>query len=168
MNRRHFLRLSLGSGMVASAAMLAGCGFQLRGTQRQTHIPPLTLEGETRSLVARAVSVELNTLGNGVSEDADWRLTLSTPELTERRLGSEGRGSREHEFTLSVQVSVQQRNNNAYALNVPRLSVSARQRLNDDDLLDRESVIEELRIMLSKRLAQRVIQRITVLEAFDS
>ena len=166
MKRRHFLRLTLMTGMAASAAVLGGCGFQLRGTQRQRHIPPMALEGDTRSLVARNLSVELNNLGNGLDEEAPWRLTLSSPTLEQRRLGGEESGSQEHEFTLEIQVSVQEQSSGGYALNSQTLSVISRQRLNDD-LLNRESLIEETRLTLSRRLAQRVVERISALEAFE-
>ena len=166
MTRRHFLRLSLITGMAASAAMLGGCGFQLRGTQRQRNIPPIALEGDTRSLVARNLTVELNNLGNGIDEDAPWRMTLSSPTLEQRRLGGKDSGSQEHEFTLEINVSVQARSSNGYAMNNQTLSVISRQRLNDDDLLNRESLIEETRLTLSRRLAQRVVERISALEAF--
>ncbi|NOG32195.1 hypothetical protein HLB35_11285 [Halomonas sp. TBZ9] len=167
MKRRHFLRLTLMTGMAASAAVLGGCGFQLRGTQRQRHIPPIALDGDTRSLVARNLTVELNNLGNGIDEEAPWRLTLSSPTLEQRRLGGEDSGSQEHEFTLEIQVSVQERSSGGYALNNQTLSVISRQRLNDDDLLNRESLIEETRLTLSRRLAQRVVERISALEAFE-
>ena len=167
MKRRHFLRLTLIAGMAASAAMLSGCGFQLRGTQRQRNIPPIALEGDTRSLVARNLMVELNNLGNGVDDKAPWRMTLSSPTLEQRRLGGEDSGSQEHEFTLKIRVSVQERSSGGYALNNQMLNVTSRQRLNDDDLLNRESLIEETRLTLSRRLAQRIVERIIALEAFE-
>ncbi|XKF16552.1 hypothetical protein LL947_05290 [Halomonas sp. BLK-85] len=167
MTRRHFLRLTLMAGITASAVMLGGCGFQLRGIQRQGKIPPMALDGDTRSLVARNLTVELNNLGNGMDEEAPWRLTLSSPTLEQRRLGGEDSGSQEHEFTLKVDVSVQERSSDGYALNNQTLTVISRQRLNDDDLLNRESLIEETRLTLSRRLAQRVVERISALEAFE-
>lgn len=164
MKRRHFLRLTL---MAASAAMLSGCGFQLRGTQRQRNIPPLALAGDTRSRVASNLMAELNTQGNGVDNNARWRLTLSSPALDQRRLGGEDSSSQEYEFALEMHISVQDSITGGYALNNQPLRVISRQRLNDDDLLNRESLIEETRLTLSTRLSQRIIERISSIEAFQ-
>ncbi|NYS62590.1 hypothetical protein [Vreelandella salicampi] len=166
MNRRTFLAKSaLTVSIAASVAMLGGCGFRLRGSDSLFKLPAFILEGDTRSAVAQSLQTQLDATGAGVREEnAPWRLTLDTPELSERRLGAAGRGSREHEFTLSTHVSLQQRSNNAYVLNNERVSTSTRQRINDDDLLNRDVLMSEVRRDLSQQLAQRIIERLATLE----
>lgn len=165
MNRRAFLAKSaLTVSIAASVAILGGCGFRLRGSDSLPKLPVFTLEGDTRNDVAQSLQTQLEAIGAGVRENAPWRLTLDTPELSERRLGAAGRGSREHEFTLSTHVSLQQRSNNAYVLNSERVSTSARQRINDDDLLNRDVLMSEVRRELSRQLAQRIIERLATLE----
>lgn len=165
MNRRAFLAKSaLTVSIAASVAMLGGCGFRLRGSESLPKLPAFTLEGDTRSDVAQSLQTQLEGIGAGVREDAPWRLTLDTPELFERRLGAAGRGGREHEFTLSTRVSLQQRSNNAYVLNSEQVSTSTRQRISDDDLLNRDVLMGEVRRELSQQLAQRIIERLATLE----
>jgi LPS-assembly lipoprotein len=165
MNRRAFLAKSaLTASIAASMAVLGGCGFRLRGSQNLPKLPAFTLEGDTLSDVAQSLQNALEATGTGVREDAAWRLTLSSPTLFERRLGADGRGSREHEFTLSTHVSLQQRSNNAYVLNSEPVSTSTRQRINDDDLLNRDVLISEVRRELSQQLAQQIIERLATLE----
>lgn len=165
LTRRRFLKHSITASIATSVVVLGGCGFRLRGSKSQPQLPDLALEGDTRSDVAQSLQAQLKAAGTGMREDAPWRLTLSTPELFERRLGAEGRGSREHQFTLSTQVSLQQRSNSAYVLNSERMSVSTDQRVNDDDLLNRDVLIDEVRQALSRQLAQRIIERLATLEA---
>ncbi|MCL7930020.1 hypothetical protein [Halomonas llamarensis] len=165
MNRRAFLAKSaLTVSIAASMAVLSGCGFRLRGSSSQPKLPVFTLEGDTRSDVAQSLQTQLAGIGAGVRENAPWRLTLDTPALFERRLGAAGRGSREHEFTLSTHVSLQQRSNNAYVLNSEQVNTSIRQRINDDDLLNRDVLMSEVRGELSLQLAQRIIERLATLE----
>ncbi|MYL24264.1 hypothetical protein [Vreelandella massiliensis] len=165
LTRRRFIKHGVTAGIAASVVVLGGCGFRLRGSKSQPQLPDLALEGDTRSDVAQSLQAQLKATGTGMREDAPWRLTLGTPELVERRLGAEGRGSREHQFTLNAQVSLQQRSNNAYVLNNEQLSVSTDQRVNDDDLLNRDVLIDEVRQELSRQLAQRIIERLATLEA---
>ncbi|MDR5899633.1 hypothetical protein QC823_11625 [Halomonas vilamensis] len=165
MNRRAFLAKSaFTASIAASMAVLGGCGFRLRGSDSLPDLPTVTLEGDTRSDVALSLQTQLEATGAGVRKDAPWRVTLGSPELSERRLGAEGRGSREHEFTLSIPISLQQRSNNAYALNHEQVSISTRQRVNDDDLLNRDILVSEVRRELSQQLAQRIIERLATLE----
>ncbi|MGO2243592.1 MAG: LPS-assembly lipoprotein LptE, partial [Halomonas sp.] len=132
MNRRTFLTTSI----AASAAMLlGGCGFRLRGPGSMPTLPTLALEGDNNSAVAQQLKTRLRQLGTQVESGAPWRVTLGTPRLVERRLGGDGRASREHELTLSISLSVQERASNAYHMNNATLSSSNRIRVNDDDLL---------------------------------
>lgn len=150
---------------LASAALLAGCGFKLRGVGSLPALPPLSLEGDTTSALARALEAQLSRQGTQVADDAPWRVTLGTPTVENRAIGSEGRASREHELTMSVTVSVQQRANDAYALNNEAIATSTRIRVNNDDLLNRQSLLEEATQALARRLAERIIERLGRLEA---
>ncbi|MCP1327968.1 hypothetical protein BIS11_14615, partial [Halomonas sp. 707D4] len=67
--------------------------------------------------------------------------------------------------TMSVTVSVQQRANDAYALNNETIATSTRIRVNNDDLLNRQSLLEEATQALARRLAERIIERLGRLEA---
>ncbi|WP_394424489.1 LPS assembly lipoprotein LptE [Vreelandella stevensii] len=162
MNRRHFL--TLGSAACA-VALLGGCGFRLRGTDSMPNLPPLALEGDANSTLAQQLRTRLQQLGTEVENGAPWRVTLGTPSLQERRIGTDGRASREHELTLSTSLSVQQRETNAYALNNATLSTSTRIRVSDDDLLNRESLFQEAEQTLTRQLAQRIVERLANLEA---
>ncbi|WP_445010046.1 LPS-assembly lipoprotein LptE [Vreelandella stevensii] len=162
MNRRHFL--TLGSAACA-VALLGGCGFRLRGTDSMPNLPPLALEGDANSALAQQLRTRLQQLGTEVANGAPWRVTLGTPSLQERRIGTDGRASREHELTLSTSLSVQQRETNAYALNNATLSTSTRIRVSDDDLLNRESLFQEAEQTLTRQLAQRIVERLANLEA---
>lgn len=161
MNRRTFLTASI----AASAAMLlSGCGFRLRGTESLPTLPTLALEGDNNSAVAQQVASRLQQLGTQVAPDAPWRVTLGTPILTERRLGGDGRASREHELTLSTSLSVQERASNAYHINNETLSTNTRIRVSDDDLLNRETLMMEAEQTLSRQLSQQIIERLTYVE----
>lgn len=164
MNRRTFLTASIA---VASAVLLSACGFQLRGSKPLPTLPALTLEGDTNSAVALQVASRLQQLGTEITEDAPWRVTLGTPVLTERRLGGDGRASREHELTLSARFSVQERANNAYHINNEALSTSTRIRVSDDDLLNRETLMSEAEQTLTQQLSQQIIERLAYVEGMQ-
>lgn len=160
MNRRTFIAAS----MAASAAvLLSACGFRLRGTGSMPNLPPLTLEGDTQSDMARELATRLERQGSTGAGNAEWRVTLGSPRLDERRLGGEGRGSRDHDLTLSTTISVQRLDDNAYLLNGETLSVNTRIRVNDDDLLNRETVFSEAEQTLNRELAERIIERLSAL-----
>ena len=139
MNRRRFLTLSIAA---SAAVLLSGCGFRLRGSESMPRLPALSLEGDDNSALAQQLRTRLQQLGTEVESGAPWRVTLGTPSLQERRIGTDGRASREHELTLSTSLSVQQRETNAYALNNATLSTSTRIRVSDDDLLNRETLFQ--------------------------
>ncbi|MCH4813510.1 hypothetical protein [Vreelandella neptunia] len=164
MNRRKFLTLSIAA---SAALLLSGCGFRLRGSESLPTLPPLALEGDTNSAVAQQVATRLQQLGTQVTAEAPWRVTLGTPTLIERRLGGDGRGSREHELTLSTSLSVQERASNAYHINNATLSTSTRIRVSDDDLLNRETLMMEAEQSLSRQLAQRIIERLSYIEGMQ-
>lgn len=168
MNRRTFLTNTLTASIAASAAvLLGGCGFRLRGSESLPTLPPLALEGDTNSAVAQQVASRLQQLGTQVVDGAPWRITLGTPSLTEHRLGSEGRASREHELTLSTTLSVQERASNAYHINNATLSTSTRIRISNDDLLNRETLMQEAEEALSLQLSQRIIERLANVEGMQ-
>jgi len=164
MNRRTFLTASIA---VSAAVLLSGCGFRLRGTQSLPTLPTLALEGDTSSAVAQQVASRLQQLGTQVTADAPWRVTLGTPVLTERRLGGDGRASREHELTLSTSLSVQERASNAYHINNETLSADTRIRVSDDDLLNRETLMMEAEQTLARQLSQQIIERLTYVEGMQ-
>lgn len=164
MNRRTFLTASIAA---SAAVLLSGCGFRLRGTESLPTLPTLSLEGNTNSAVAQQVASRLQQLGTQVTADAPWRVTLGTPALIERRLGSDGRASREHELTLSTTLSVQERASNAYHTNNETLSTDTRIRVSDDDLLNRETLMMEAEQTLARQLSQRIIERLTYVEGMQ-
>ncbi|BBI74725.2 hypothetical protein HAALTHF_40880n [Vreelandella aquamarina] len=129
------------------------------------HATPASLEGDDNSALAQQLRTRLQQLGTEVESGAPWRVTLGTPSLQERRIGTDGRASREHELTLSTSLSVQQRETNAYALNNATLSTSTRIRVSDDDLLNRETLFQEAEQTLTRQLAQRIVERLANLEA---
>lgn len=164
MNRRTFLTASIAA---SSAMLLSACGFQLRGSRPLPSMPALTLEGDTNSAVALQVASRLQQLGTEVTTGAPWRVTLGTPVLTERRLGGDGRASREHELTLSIRFSVQERANNAYHINNEALSTSTRIRVSEDDLLNRETLMREAEQTLTQQLSQQIIDRLAYVEGMQ-
>lgn len=164
LTRRRFLSLSIAA---SAAVLLAGCGFHLRGTESMPSLPTLALEGDNNSPLAQQLRNRLQQLGTQVSPDAPWRITLGTPTLQERRIGGDGRASREHALTLSTSLSVQERQTNAYALNNATLESSTRIRVSDDDLLNRETLFQEAEQTLTRQLAQRIIERLANLEALQ-
>ncbi len=164
MNRRTFLTASIAA---SAAVLLSGCGFRLRGTESLPTLPTLALEGDTNSAVAQQVASRLQQLGTRVTADAPWRVTLGTPVLTERRLGGDGRASREHELTLSTSLSVQERASNAYHINNETLSTDTRIRVSDDDLLNRETLMMEAEQTLARQLSQQIIERLTYVEGMQ-
>lgn len=160
MNRRTFIATS----MAASAALfLSACGFRLRGTGSIPSLPPLALEGNTNSDMARQLTDRLEQLDTEITANGVWRVTLGTPILDERRLGGEGRASRDHELTLRSTISVQRRDDNAYLVNSETLSATTRIRVNDDDLLTRENLFSEAEQTLNRELAERIIERLSAL-----
>ncbi|MFN2410628.1 MAG: hypothetical protein ABR539_10050 [Halomonas sp.] len=161
MNRRTFLATS----MAASAALLlSACGFRLRGAGSMPNLPPLALAGDTDSDLARQLTNRLEQQGTQLSDNGEWRVTLGSPRLDERRLGGEGRGSRDHDLTLSTTLSVQRREDNAYLLNGETLSTSTRIRVNDDDLLNRDDLFREAERSLNRELTERIIERLSALD----
>lgn len=164
MKRRAFLTASIAA---SAAVLLSGCGFRLRGTESLPTLPTLALEGDNNSAVAQQVASRLQQLGTQVTADAPWRVTLGTPVLTERRLGGDGRASREHELTLSTSLSVQERASNAYHINNETLSTDTRIRVSDDDLLNRETLMMEAEQTLSRQLSQQIIERLTYVEGMQ-
>ncbi|WNL40902.1 hypothetical protein RN347_09665 [Halomonas sp. PAMB 3264] len=156
--------LALGS-VAVSAALLAGCGFRLRREGTLTSLPPLSLEGDTSTSLARELDTLLTRQGTDVTPGAPWRVTLGTPVVENRSLGSEGRANRDHELTMRVTLSVQRRENGAYALNNDIVSTATRIRINEDDLLNRELLLDEAKQTLSRQLAQRIVERLATLEA---
>ena len=164
MNRRTFLTASIAA---SAAVLLSACGFRLRGTESLPTLPTLFLEGDTNSAVAQQVAARLQQLGTQVTAGAPWRVTLGTPALIERRLGGDGRASREHELTLRTTLSVQERANNAYHINNATLSTSTRIRVSDDDLLNRETLMMEAEQTLSGQLSQRIIERLAYVEGMQ-
>ncbi|WP_447928814.1 LPS-assembly lipoprotein LptE [Vreelandella sp. EE27] len=155
--------MALGAAAV-TAASLAGCGFQLRGADSLPTLPALTIEGETATPLARELESQLTRMGTNVTPGAPWRVTLGTPRVENRALGSEGRANRDHELTMRVSLSVQQRDTSAYALNNAVVDTATRIRVNDDDLLNRETLLDEANQTLNRQLAKRIIERLATLE----
>ncbi|WP_235039530.1 LPS assembly lipoprotein LptE [Vreelandella profundi] len=164
LTRRRFLATSIAA---SAAVLLSGCGFQLRGRDSLPTLPTLALEGDNNSAVAQQLTTRLRQLGTQVEPGAPWRVTLGAPSLVERRLGGDGRASREHELTLSISLSVQERASNAYHINNSTLSSSSRIRVNDDDLLNRESLFAEAEQTLARELSQRIIERLANVEGMQ-
>ncbi|PRY63950.1 LPS-assembly lipoprotein [Vreelandella songnenensis] len=164
MNRRTFLATSIAA---SAAVLLSGCGFHLRGSESMPDLPALALEGDNTSATALQLRARLERVGTQVTPDAQWRVTLGTPVLQQRRIGSDSRASREHELTLGTTLSVQQRDTNAYALNNANVAVSTRIRVNDDDLLNRETLFQEAEQSLARQLAQRILERLANVKGIE-
>ncbi|MFG6667411.1 LPS assembly lipoprotein LptE [Halomonas sp. HNIBRBA4712] len=162
LSRRRLLALG---GAAATAALLVGCGFQLRSADSLPTLPPLSLEGDTSTPLTRELESVLTRQGTEVTANAPWRVTLGAPSVENRALGSEGRANRDHELTMRVTLSVQRRQDNAYVLNNEVMSTSTRIRINDDDLLNREALLEEANLTLARQLARRIVERLGTLEA---
>ncbi|MFC7367167.1 MULTISPECIES: hypothetical protein [Vreelandella] len=162
--RRRFLATSIAA---SAAVLLSGCGFRLRGTDSMPRLPALSLEGDDNSTLAQQLRTRLQQQGTEISRGAPWQVTLGTPLLRQRRIGSEGRASQDHELTLSTTLSVQQRETSAYALNNATVATNTRIRVSDDDLLNREALFQEAEETLARQLAQRIIERLANLEAMQ-
>ncbi|AIA75876.1 lipoprotein [Halomonas campaniensis] len=162
--RRRFLATSIAA---SAAVLLSGCGFRLRGLDSMPRLPALSLEGDDKSALAQQLRIRLLQQSSEVSDGAPWRVTLGSPTLRQRRIGSEGRASQEHELTLSTSLSVQQREDNAYVLNNATVTTNTRIRVSDDDLLNRETLFQEAEQTLTRQLAERIIERLANLEAIQ-
>ncbi|WP_434985422.1 LPS assembly lipoprotein LptE [Vreelandella zhaodongensis] len=162
--RRRFLATSIAA---SAAVLLSGCGFRLRGTDSMPRLPALSLEGDDNSPLSQQLRTRLQQQGTEISRGAPWQVTLGTPLLRQRRIGSEGRASQDHELNLSTTLSVQQRETSAYALNNATVATNTRIRVSDDDLLNREALFQEAEETLARQLAQRIIERLANLEAMQ-
>ncbi|WP_017430176.1 LPS-assembly lipoprotein LptE [Vreelandella jeotgali] len=169
LQRRTFLRhAALGAALIPLAGtLLSGCGFHLRGRDGLPDLPALALEGDTQSALGQALAQRLERRSGGIREDAAWQLTLGGVRVHNRRLGGNGRGSREHEFTLEADVSVQQRSTGAYLWNREAFSETLRRRINNDDSLNRDVLVKESRQQLGERLAGRIMERLGSIEALQ-
>ena len=87
--------------------------------------------------------------------------------LTASIAASAAVASREHELTLSIRLSVQERASNAYHINNQTLSTDTRIRVSDDDLLNRETLMMEAEQTLARELSQQIIERLAYVEGMQ-
>lgn len=165
MNRRSFL---VGLTGMSLALILAGCGFQLRGTGPGSSLSmsELTLDtadGPTSELT-REISQELNSAGVTLTEQAPWRLNLGSESIQERELTFGEAGTQERQLTLTVPWSLQRVSDGAYLASQEDLTVQGTFYTSSDQLLTRDDARNTLRTQLRQDAARRLIDR---LQAFQ-
>ncbi|SFH76930.1 LPS assembly lipoprotein LptE [Modicisalibacter xianhensis] len=161
MKRRTFLAQSLaalGVGIVGST--LGGCGFHLRGTQRQ----PMPFDAvdlqATPSLLTDEVSRTLENAGVVLSDQAPLILNLGDERVENISLRGGDMINDEIELRMTAPYSVQRRSDNAYLIAQGQLESATTYLVNNDDPLVRDELqanaLAELRDDLSRQLLARL------------
>lgn len=162
MQRRSFLIRLL--GMCGVAAMLGGCGFQLRGLDaRELDIdalaltaPPSQFTEELRRRIAGA-GVELR-------DDAPLRLNLGEERLEEYALRGGDTIYNETELHLIVPFSIQRRSDGAYLLDQQRIDVVTTYQASEGNLLVRDELREMALTNLYHDATRQLVARLRNLE----
>ncbi|MEC9483328.1 MAG: LPS assembly lipoprotein LptE [Halomonas sp.] len=165
MKRRIFLARSvalLGLGAVATG--LAGCGFHLRGTERQAlAIDALDLAGPPTLLTDRARRA-LENAGVEVTDRAPLVLNLGTERVEDVSLRGGDLVNDEVELRLVVPFSVQRRRDNAYLIDQGSLEATTTYIVNGDDPLVRhelqETALDELRQSVIRQLIDQLRRQV--------
>ncbi|WP_189519208.1 LPS-assembly lipoprotein LptE [Kushneria pakistanensis] len=161
MKRRAFLAGLAGAGLVL---MLAGCGFQLRGTGPGSTLTlgELALEsaGGPTSELTREITQELNSAGVTLNDQAPLRLNLSSEAFRERELTYGDAGTQERQLTLTVPWSLQRVADGAYLASQEEVVVSGTFYTSSDQLLTRDDAREALKSQLYQNAARRLIDRL--------
>lgn len=163
MKRRSFMAGLAGIGLVL---VLAGCGFQLRGTGPGSTLTlgELALEsaGGPTSALTREVTQELNSAGVTLNDQAPLRLNLSDEAFQERELTYGDAGTQERQLTLTVPWSLQRVADGAYLTSQEEVVVSGTFYTSSDQLLTRDDARNALKEELHREAARRLIDRLQV------
>lgn len=150
--------------MALALTTLAGCGFQLRGTNQ----PLLSMSqiglSANISPFSETVRRTLEQAGARVTDDADLRINLGDEKIAENRLTRADSGSRETEITLTAPFSVQRVSDDAYLLNQQQLETSTSVLLSTDDIYSGNQVRDEAVKQLRQQAADQLIDRLSALE----
>ncbi|WP_457807807.1 LPS-assembly lipoprotein LptE [Kushneria sp. EE4] len=161
MKRRSFLAGLAGAGLVL---ILAGCGFQLRGTGPGSTLTlgELALESASgpTSELTRQVTQELNSAGVTLNDQAPLRLNLGSEEFQERELTYGDAGTQERQLSLTVPWSLQRVDDGAYLASQESVVVTGTFYTSSDQLLTRDDAREALREELHQEAARRLIDRL--------
>lgn len=161
MNRRTFLTRTLALPVaVTLGAGLAGCGFQLRGMERQAlGIDALTLAAPETPLTD-SVRRELESAGTALAEEAPLRLNLGAERIEETSLRGGDMVNDEIELRLTAPFSVQRTSDSAYLLDQQRLEVVTTYLVNNDNPLvrdeQRDAALANLRQSATRQLLERL------------
>ncbi len=159
--RRAFVAGLAGAGLVL---VLAGCGFQLRGTGPGSTLTlgELALEsaGGPTSALTRQVTQELNSAGVTLNDDAPLQLNLSSEAFSERELTFGEAGTQERQLTLTVPWSLQRVADGAYLASQEDVVVSGTFYTSSDQLLTRDDARESLKTQLYQDASRRLIDRL--------
>jgi len=150
--------------LLTLTTLLAGCGFQLRGTAAAAlDIPSLTLstpDGRFEDAVKQA----LQGTGTTLEDDAPLRVNLGEEQIRETRLTQGASGSQERRLTLSVPFSVQRSEDNAYLLDQQTLEASTTLSVDNDNLLSQDELRNEALRSLRQEAARQLVDRLRALE----
>ncbi len=159
--RRSFLAGLAGAGLVL---ILAGCGFQLRGTGPGSTLTlgELALESASgpTSELTRQVTQELNSAGVTLNDQAPLRLNLGSEEFQERELTYGDAGTQERQLSLTVPWSLQRVDDGAYLASQESVVVTGTFYTSSDQLLTRDDAREALKEELHQEAARRLIDRL--------
>lgn len=164
MNRRTFLTRSLVLLTVGTlGAGLAGCGFRLRGLDRQAlGIDSLTLVAAETPL-ADDVRRALAKAGVALGEDAPLRVNLGAEQIRETSLRGGDMIHDEVELRLTAPFSVQRASDNAYLLDQQRLDTATTYLVNNDNPLVRDEQRDVALADLRRQAAQQLLDRLRAL-----
>ncbi|WP_456267717.1 LPS assembly lipoprotein LptE [Kushneria sp. AK178] len=161
MKRRSFVAGLAGAGLVL---VLAGCGFQLRGTGPGSTLTlgelALDSDGGPTSELTREVSQELNSAGVTLTDQAPLRLNLGSEALRERELTYGDAGTQERQLTLTLPWSLQRVDDGAYLASQEEVTVSGTFYTSSDQLLTRDDARNALTSDLRQEAARRLIDRL--------
>ena len=164
MKRRTFLARSLaalGVGVVGST--LAGCGFHLRGTQRQPlAIDAVDLEAPV-SLLTDEVSRTLENAGITLSDEAPLILNLGEERVEDVSLRGGNLINDEIELRMVAPYSVQRRSDNAYLIAQGRLEAATTYLVNSDEPLVRDELQANALAELRDDLARQLVIQLSTL-----
>lgn len=160
-------RCRAGAVLVALSALLAACGFQLRGTQPVSlALQPLALAcGEVPANLCKAVTeqLKLNDVDLAPRSDADYVLQLDS-FARQRRASAITTSAAAAEYTLRHSVALQIITADQIPLIEPvTLTTSETYRYDETNVLAKrreESALEE---QLTSRLAQQILFRLVPL-----
>ncbi len=156
-SRPQALRLAL---LGLAVGLLAGCGFQLRGTGAMQDLPPLYLHGDQRSETWQRVQRSLDLSGAELVSEPDaraWRVRIANERESERTLTVTDRAlAADFELTLEVEYEVRDAADDVLR-SLSRAEVSRVYRLDPDNVAGSARERELLRGEMAQELAQQVL-----------